>query len=85
MIKNKKQKEIPGATICGKYNTYEDMRYRDLQTILGNVVELDLENLVKIEIGGWGTGLRLTCPKGVSIELRKTEAGGTKLFLTREK
>jgi hypothetical protein len=41
---------IPSAVIRGTYNTWEDMRLKDLNKNLGNVVGLNLENLIKIEI-----------------------------------
>ena len=50
-------KKVPAATINGKYSTYENSQKRDLVCALGHVVDLELEGLVSIEIGAWGTQL----------------------------
>ena len=55
----KKEKLIPAASIRGTYSTYENMKQRSLNQRLGNVVDLRLENMAMIEIGGWGTTLRI--------------------------
>lgn len=81
--KQKKSKSVPGATIRGTYNTYEDMKRRDLVKALGHVVDLDLEEMLRIEVGGWGTGLRLLAAKGVKVTTEAVPDGRTKLYLTR--
>jgi len=52
-------KKVPAATINGKYSTYENSQKRDLVHALGHVVDLELEDLVSIEIGAWGTQLKI--------------------------
>lgn len=85
MKNQKSQKEnsetIPAATIRGTYNTYEDRKRRDLVKALGHVVDLELEKMVNIEVGGWGTKLKLTCPKGVNITTKTQEDGSTIMWI----
>jgi hypothetical protein len=74
---------VPGATIRGTYNTYEDRTRRDLVKALGHVVDLELEDLVQIEIGGWGTLLKLNCRKGVEVSVKHNPDGSTRIYLTK--
>ncbi len=66
---------VPGPTICGTYNTYEDQTRKSLVDALGHVVDLELENLVQIEMGGWGTNLKLTCMPGCTVSTKTLEDG----------
>ena len=45
--KDKKKKEIPAATICGTYSTYENMKQRDLNASW---------SCSGFDIGGFGDG-----------------------------
>ncbi len=69
--------KVPGPTIRGTYNTYEDRTRKDLVEKLGHVVDIELENLVQIEVGGWGTNLRMKCAKGIQVFTKINEAGET--------
>ena len=60
-------KKVPAATINGKYSTYENSQKRDLVCALGHVVDLELEDLVSIEIGAWGTQLKIRFLPGTKI------------------
>lgn len=81
-FKNMKTKpQVPAATIRGKFNTYENMKFQDLVEKLGHVVTLDLESICRVEIGGWGTMLRLTIPKGIGVKLSTTKQGESLILL----
>jgi tRNA G37 N-methylase TrmD len=67
---------IPAATIRGTFTTYENMKQQNLNNKLGNVVDLTLEDLVKIELGGWGTMLNIRCLNG-AVPSIKTNSDGS--------
>lgn len=75
---------LPGATIRGTYATYEDSSQRSLVEALGHVVELNLERIVRVEMGGWGTKLKLITAKDVKVELVPQPNGQTKIYLSNE-
>ncbi len=83
MKSKKKQPEVlPGSVIRGTYNTYEDTTRRDLVKALGNVVDLELEKIVQIEVGGWGTNLKLTLEDNVDAKMIKLKNGKIQIVLT---
>ena len=73
------QSTVPGSTIRGTFNTYEDRTPQSLVDALGHVVSLKLEGLVHVEQLSWAEGLRLTVPEGAtaSVEVR---ADGTSVI-----
>jgi hypothetical protein len=83
MNKPKKEKTVPGPTIRGTYNTYENRRRRSLVADLGHVVDLELEQMLSIEVASWGTSLVLRLQKGVTFSIRTLPDGTTKIYFTR--
>jgi len=75
------ENKVPGPTIRGTYSTYEDSRQRDLNEILGHVVDFTLEKVVQIELGAWGTKLKLIIPENVKIEMVKEDGKPTRIYL----
>jgi len=51
--KNMNKDTIPLATIRGTFSTYEDSKQQDLVSKLGHCVDFTMENMVKVELGGW--------------------------------
>jgi hypothetical protein len=43
-------------------------------------VGLNLENLIKIEIGGWGTNIKVSSSKDVKVSLSTKSDGSTTVF-----
>lgn len=76
------EKKIPGATIRGTYSTYEDMKQRNLVDALGHVVDLRLENLAQIEVGGWGTALKIKISKEAKVSQRTNKDGGVEIYIS---
>ena len=60
----KTETTVPAATIRGTFTTYENSKQQDLNEKLGHCVDFTLENLAMIELGGWGTNLRVRCLNG---------------------
>lgn len=54
-----KLEHVPSPTIRGDYSTYEDRTRRNLVDAIGHVVDLRLEGMATIEIGGWGSCLKI--------------------------
>lgn len=73
---NEKPK-VPSPTIRGTYNTYENMTNKDLVQALGHVVTLHLENIAMIEIGSWGTTLKIKTPPGIKVHVKSDTQGNT--------
>ena len=81
-MKNQKQKRVPAATVRGTYSTYENSKQRSFNNRLGNVVDFELEQLCTVEIGGWGSLLKIRCKPKVSAEVNIKD-GLTTVYLQR--
>jgi hypothetical protein len=78
---SKKVEKIPGATIRGTYSTYEDSHQKDLNERLGHVVDLYLEHLAMVELGGWGTMLKINCLNGSVPSIKANNDGSFTVYI----
>jgi hypothetical protein len=81
-MKQRKDKQIPAATIRGTYSTYENSKQRDINYRLGHVVDLVLEKLAMIECGMWCSGLRVTALPGTRVTITSKPDGSTRILIS---
>ncbi len=73
--------KVPAATIRGIYNTYEDRSYQDLVEKLGHVVELVLEDKIRIEMSKWHSGINIYVTDAQAISVETCKDTGFVIFI----
>ena len=72
---------IPAATIRGTFSTFEDSKQQDLNAKLGHCVDLTLENLITVELGGWGTMVKIHCINGSTPSITTNKDGSVSIVI----
>lgn len=72
---------IPAATIRGTFSTFEDSKQQDLNVKLGHCVDLTLENLITVELGGWGTMVKIHCINGSTPSINTNKDGSFSIVI----
>ena len=67
-------KTRPAASFDATYSTYENSKQRKLPT---HLVDLIIENFITVEVGGWGTNIKIHVKKDAKVSTKTTEHGTT--------
>jgi hypothetical protein len=70
-------KTRPAASFDATYSTYENSKQRPLSK---HLVDLIIENFIKVEVGGWGTKMKIIVKQGAKVSTRTDEHGVTTIY-----
>ena len=74
----KKEDSRPAASFDVSYSTYENMTPQSLPL---SIVDLRIEDFMTVEVGGWGTCMKIILKPGTKVEL--SEKGDVqRIYLT---
>jgi hypothetical protein len=71
---SKKSSSRPAASFDATYSVYENSKQRPLPK---HLVDLIIENFIMVEVGGWGTNIKIHVKKGAKVSTKTTENGTT--------
>ena len=75
----KKEKSRSAASFDAQYTTYEDMKPKKLPL---NLVDLRIEDFLMVEVGGWGTTIKILTKQGTKTSLCHNPNGTTTVVFT---
>jgi len=76
--KPKVEEERSAACFDVEFNTYHNKKYQKLPS---DTVTLKIEDFITVEVGGWGTNIKITIPPGSKISQYPRANGSTSIAL----
>jgi hypothetical protein len=66
------------------YSTYEDKTQKSANEKLGDIVDLNIADRMTVEVGGWGSLIKITTKPGYKVTLVTTKDGGTRILVGKD-